>query len=139
MIGPYTRMYIAVPDADAEEVGALGAIKVAPEKMKEHRMLGRIRLKPGMSVWYYIDKDPNLFVKWPFITFEFILGHDDVTEEDEFESKNVFPRLDDDDPFGAIAEREVDRHDDIIAQRLEVKPDGQDSSEEPATAVKAGT
>ena len=33
----------------------------------------------------------------------------------------------------------INRHDDIIARRLEVKPDGQDSAEEPATAVKAGT
>ena len=111
MIGPYTRMYIAVPDADAEEVGALGAIRVTPEKMKKHRMLRRIRLKPGMSVWYYIDKDPNLFVKWPFITFEFIPEHADVTDEDVFESTNVVPRFDDDDPYGAIAEREFDRHD----------------------------
>ena len=111
MTDSYTKMYIAVPDADAEEVGALGAIRVAPEKMKEHRLLGRIRLRPGMSVWYYIDKDPNLFVKWPFITFEVIPEADEITEEDEFESKNVVPQLDDDDPFGAIAEREFDRHD----------------------------
>lgn len=33
----------------------------------------------------------------------------------------------------------INRHDDIIAQRLEVKPDEQDSAEEPAAAVKAGT
>ena len=96
MTDPYTKMYIAVPDTDADEVGALGAIKVTAKEMKKHRVLSRTRIKPGMSVWYYVDEDPNLFVKWPLITFEVIPEHDDVTEEDEFESTNVTPLLDDD-------------------------------------------
>ena len=110
MTEAYTRMYIVVPDTDAEEVSALGAIRITAENIKEHRMLSRTRLKPGKSVWCYVNEDPNLFVKWPFITFEVVPGHDEITEEDEFMSKDVTPLLDDDDPFGAIAEREFDRH-----------------------------
>ncbi len=77
----YTRLYIAVPDTDAEEVRALGAIKVAPEDMNKHQMLRGVRLKPGVSAWYYVDQDPSLFVKWPFITFELVIEHNDVTND----------------------------------------------------------
>ena len=93
MTESYTRIYIAVSDADAEEVSALGAIRVTAEEMKNHRMLNGIRFAPGVSAWYYVDKDPNLFVKWPFITFEFVPEQDD---DDEFESKNVVSMFDDD-------------------------------------------
>ena len=92
----YTRMYIAVSDADAEVVSALGAIRVTSEEMKNHRMLSGMRLAPGVSAWYYVDKNPNLFVKWPFITFEFVPESDEITEEDEFESTDAVSLLDDD-------------------------------------------
>lgn len=108
----YTKIYKAVPDADAEEVRALGAIKATSEEMEKHK----IQLKPGMSAWYYVDKDPILFAKWAYITCEVVPEYFDagpsVTYDDDDDPFDYGdPSVMDDDPFGAIAEREFDRRD----------------------------
>jgi hypothetical protein len=101
------KTYIVVHDVDAEVVMALGAMRVTSEEMKKHKMFGYMRLKPGISLWYYdVDKDPDLFVKWPVIAFGIMPRQD---YDYEFESADGVSLLDDD-PYGAIAEREFDRH-----------------------------
>ena len=104
----HRKMYMAVPDADAEEVSALGAIRVTSDEMKKHKMFGYMQLKSGVSLWYYdADKDPDIFVKWPVVVFGIMPSQDDYYE---FASKDVASLLDND-PFATISEREFDRHD----------------------------
>ena len=91
----YTRMYIAVPRADAEEARALGAVQMSTEMKKKHRYLAGVALKPGTDVWYYVNRDANLFTKWPFITYEVVPAGEDVTDEQVFESHNVNESIED--------------------------------------------
>ena len=89
----HRKTFIVVPDADAEEVSALGAIRVTSDEMKKHKMFRYMRLKPDVSLWYYnVDKDPDLFVKWPVVVFGVMPPRNNYY----YDSKNVALRLDDD-------------------------------------------